>query len=373
MFLETLEKERALPRVLSQDSETLRARVRARWPDFIERLRKPKKLDQKFFLIIEDDSQILYLDQVSWFESKIAGRDIHGQAFRRFPENFARENVVDYGYLENGLLRESHWLTAVYFSECDPEDICDDFVLPSQLDLSSELYEHYLAIAQHDHSAIERMAQFSLAEVQKVPFAIVHYYPEEFCPLGYAVAHDNIAYVNAASGQVRFSDCKSYLELGLTHLATMYGSCAMLQSVLAGGGVINDINVDGYTPLQSAVGHQKLEHMDCLLSHGADPNYGIDPTATEVKHAVTLTEMTPRTYQRLKNAGARFDLCESHYLWTPLHYNAKRFGRDTFIQMVKDGLNPYAEDYIGETPFESLRKDVPDEIFQQVYHSCQHR
>lgn len=370
MFLESLEAQQPLPRALSPDSLELRERAQANWNDFVERLRKPRRLDGNFFLIVEIERKIIYLDQVSWFESQIAGRDLLEQVYRRFSEDFARENVVDYGFLEKGLLRESHWLLAVYFSQCDAEDICDDFVLPSQLDLSPELYEHYLAIARHDHSAIERMKEFSLAEVNKIPFAMVHYYPEEFCPLGYAVAHDNVAYVNAAANQVRFSDCKSYFDLGLTHLATMYGSCAILQSVLAGGGGINDLDVDGYTPLELAVGHQKLEYVDCLLSHGADPNYGIDPTVTEVAHAITLTEMTPSMYQRLRDAGTRFDLCESHYLWTPLHYNAKRFQRDTFIQMVKDGLNPHAEDYVGETPLEKLRKDVPEEIFQEVYRSC---
>lgn len=370
MFLETLERDQALPRVLPKDGAEPRKRARARWSEFIGRLRKPRKLDEKFFLIVEVGSKIIYLDQVSWYDSKIAGHDALEQVFRNLTEDFARENVVDYGYLENGLLRESHWLMTVYFSKCDAEDICDNFVLPSQLELSSELYEHYLAIAQHDHSAIERMAHFSLAEIQKVPFNIVYYDLEEFCPLGYAVACDNIEYVNAAHGQIRFSDCKSYYELGLAHLATMHGSWATLQSVLAGGGLLDDLDDRGYSPLELAVGHQKLEHMDCLLSHGVDPNYGVDPTATEVEHAVTLTEMTPRTYQRLKNAGARFDLYKSHYLWTPLHYNAKRFQRDTFIRMVKDGLNPHAEDYLGETPLEKLRKDVPEEIFQEVYLAC---
>ncbi|WP_158262262.1 MULTISPECIES: ankyrin repeat domain-containing protein [Pirellulaceae] len=290
--------------------------------------------------------------------------------YRSFPEEYVRENVIYFGYLENGLVEESHWLTAVYFSKYDPDDICDDFVLPAQLELSSELYKHYLAIAQHDNSAIERMAEFSLDEIQSVPFKMTHYYLDEFCPLGYAVACENIAYVNAAHGQVQFSDCKSYLEFGQGHLATIYGSCAMLQSVLAAGGMINDLNEDGYTPLELAVGHQKLGHVDCLLSHGADPNFGIVPSVIEVNHALTLTEMTPVFYQRLRDAGARFDLRKSHYLWTPLHYNARRFRRDTFIEMVKDGLNPHAEDYEGKTPLDDLRKDLPEEIFQEVYSSC---
>ncbi|RCS44194.1 ankyrin repeat domain-containing protein [Bremerella cremea] len=370
MFLEPLEKYHALPRVLTANDSLFREQARANWARFVKRLRKPRRLDDHFFLIVEIDSQIIYLDQVSWFNSKLAGRDALEQVYRSFPEEYARENVIDFGYLENGLVKESHWLTAVYFSKYDPDDICDDFVLPAQMELPSELYEHYLAIAQHDPSAIERMGQFSLAEIHSVPFRMTHYYLDEFCPLGYAVACENIAYVTAAHGQVQFADCRSYLDLGLSHLAMIYGSCAMLQSVLAGGGVINDLNEDGYTPLEFAVGHRKLEHVDCLLSHGADPNFGIAPSVAEVEHAVTLKEMTPSMYQRLRDAGTRFDLRENHYLWTPLHYNAKRFRRDTFIQMVRDGLNPYAEDYEGETPFDKLRKDVPEEIFQEVYRSC---
>jgi hypothetical protein len=370
MFREALENERALPRTLSQDSVEPRERARARWADFVERLRKPRSLDAKFFLIVEIDSKITYLDQVSWFESRIAGRDAIEQEFRCFPEDLARESVLDYDYLENCLLQESHWLRAVYFHENGGEAVVHDFVLPTQLEIPSELYEHYLAIALHDHSAIDRISQFSLAEVQRVPFKITFYELQEFCPLGYAVAYDNIGYVNAAAKQVRFSECRSYDQHGLTHLATMCASCAMLQSVLAGGGVVDDLDAYGYTPLETAVHQQKLEHLDCLLSHRADPNYGIDPQVTEVEHAVSLTEMTPRTYQRLRCAGARFDLREVDYLWTPLHKNAKRFRRDTFIHMVRDGLNPHAEDYEGETPLGKLRKDVPEEIFQEVCRSC---
>jgi hypothetical protein len=72
-------------------------------------------------------------------------------------------------------------------------------------------------------------------------------------------------------------------------------------------------------------------------------------------------------YKRLKNAGARFDLRTVDTLWTPLHYNASRFHRDTFIEMVRDGLNPHAADYHGETPFDQLKKDVPKGIFDEVY------
>lgn len=370
MFLEKLERAQALPRSLGQDSLKPRGQAKARWADFVERLRKPRRLDNHFFLIVEIDSQIIYLDQVSWFDSKIAGRDALEPVYRSFPEEYARENVIDFGYVENGLVKESHWLTAVYFSKYDPDDICDDFVLPAQLELSAELYEHYLAIAHQDPAAIDRMGQFSLAEIQSVRFKMTHYYLDEFCPLGYAVACENIAYVNAAHGQVQFADCKSYFDLGLSHLATMYGSGAMLQAVLAGGGMINDLDESGYTPLELAVGHRKLEHVDCLLSHGADPNFGIAPSVVEVEHAVTLMEMTPFMYKRLRGAGTRFDLRENHYLWTPLHYNSKRFRRDTFIEMVKDGLNPHAEDYEGKTPFDKLRKDVPEEIFREVYRSC---
>lgn len=356
--------------MFSPDSMELRERAKTRWPGFVERLRKPRALDAKFFLILKIDSKLTYLDQVSWFESSIAGRDVLTQEFRCYPEEFTRENVVDYGYLENGLLQGSHWLNEVYFKVNGGEDVRENFVLPTQLDLSAELYEHFLAIARHDHSAIDRMAQFSLAEMQVVPFKIIYCDPEEFCPVAYAVAYNNIEYVNAAATQVRLPECRGYDQLGLAHLATMYASCAMLQSVLAGGGIIDDLDGYGYTPLETAVHQEKLEHLDCLLSHGADPNYGIDINTAEVEHAVTLTEMTPRTYQRLKAAGARFNLYEVEYLWTPLHRNAKRFRRDTFIQMVKDGLNPHAEDYKGETPLEKLRKDVPDEIFQEVYRVC---
>lgn len=369
MFLEELENERPLPRTFSLENLELREEARSDWDRFVGRLRKPTRLDAKFFLIVETDEKVTYLDQISWFEGNIAGRDALDGTFCRLPEDVAKETVVDYGFLENGLLRAGHWLNAVYL-QAGEDDIRYDYLLPDQLEIPGELYDHYLAIARHDPAAIERIAEHDLAEVHQVPFEICSFHFEEFCPLGYAVAHGNLEYVQAAAGLVRFAECKSYDGHGLANLAVMYGSCTMLQAVLAGGGVINDLDDDSHTPLEIAVGGQKLDHLYCLLSHGADPNYGLDPDTTEVEHALSLTEMSLQTYELLRNSGARFDLCQTRYLWTPLHYNAKRFQRHTFIQMVRDGLNPHAEDYEGETPFEKIRKDVPLEIFQEVYRQC---
>lgn len=344
MFLAELEKERPLPKTLSPESLELREQVRSDWDRFVGRLRKPMRLDAKFFLIVEMNGKVTYLDQISWFEGNIAGRDALADTFCRLPEDVAKKAVVDYGYLENGLLREGRWLNAVYL-QAGKDDIRHDYLLPDQLEIPAELYEHYLAIARHDPAAIEQIAEHDLAEAYKVPFEIGSFHFEEFCPLGYAVAHGNLKYVQAAAGLFRFAECKSYDGHGLANLAVMYGNCTMLQAVLAGGGVINDLDDDAYTPLEIAVGGQKPEHLNCLLSHGADPNYGIDPNTTEVEHALSLKEMSLQTYELLRDSGARFDLCKTRYLWTPLHYNAKRFQRYTFIQMVKDGLNPHAEDY----------------------------
>jgi ankyrin repeat protein len=144
----------------------------------------------------------------------------------------------------------------------------------------------------------------------------------------------------------------------------------MLRAVLGNGGLIDDLNGELLIPLEISVQGKDIDHVDCLLAHGANPNFGIDESKVEVEHATALAEMSLIMYTRLRNAGTRFDLHETKYLWTPLHYNAKRFHRDTFIQMVKDGLDPHAKDYKGRTPFDSLRSDVPKEIFDDVYRQC---
>jgi ankyrin repeat protein len=144
----------------------------------------------------------------------------------------------------------------------------------------------------------------------------------------------------------------------------------MLRAVLGNGGPVDDLDGESYIPLEMSVNGKDIAHVDCLLSHGANPNFGIDESTIEAEHATALNEMSLSMYMRLRNAGTRFDLREANFHWTPLHYNAKRFQRDTFIQMVKDGLDPNVKDLDGRTPFDALRKDVPKEIFDDVYRQC---
>ncbi len=371
MFLEELESHRRLPRELSQIGTEYRQRAKSNWDDFVTKLRNPSSLDSDFFVILERNSEIAYLDQVSWFDFHIAGFDVLNKRYLRLPEETVGSTHLDFGYLENGLLRCANWLSSEYLDQYEPEEIANGFVLPGQLDLDQELYEHFAAIARHDQAAVQRISNFSATEIRKIPFKLASYVIEEFSPLGYAVAYNNLEYVNAAASHgIQFAECRSFDGFGLTHLAVRFGGCAMLRSILSNGGAINDLDSASITPLEIAVHDQQVAHADCLLAQGADPNFGIDSFAIEVEHAVALNEMSLEMYKRLRSSGTRFEIRETDFLWTPLHYNAKRFRRDTFIQMVKDGLDPHAKDYKGRTPFDSLRSDVPKEIFDDVYRQC---
>lgn len=299
----------------------------------------------------------------------MAGRDVLRQEFCRLPESRVRETLVDFGYLENGVLRGTNWLKGVLFDSVRSSGLSSAFIMPQQLEVPEDVYSHFLAIAQHDHTALDMIRHFPLDSVYAVPFELNDCFDlDEFCALGYAVACGNLAYVNAAgeSGVVQFSNCKSYHQLGLAHLATRFGHCGMLRAVLAHGCDMNVADEFGFTPIETAVALEKSDQIDCLLSHGADPNLGIDRGSTEVEHAVSLNAMSVRTYHRLKQSGARFDLLDDEQS-SPLHFNAQRFRRDTFIAMVRDGLNPRVENREGQTPFDKLRENVPLEIFHQVY------
>jgi ankyrin repeat protein len=368
MFLEELNRIRPLPKSVAMRTKGLVHLDRTLWKDFLRKLRNPKQFDTSFFLVLEADSTIVYLDEVSWFDGYLAGYNFDTQAYRRFSQDSALEMVIDFGYLDNGLLQESHWLTESYFQKYDIEIFEISVLLPSQLSIDLEFYGHYSAIANHDISAIRRILDFPITEINSVPFKLDYFVLEEFSPLSYAVAYDNLSFVIAvAEKNIPFSGQRSYDNHGLTHIAAQYGSCAMLRAVLAHGSELDDLDLYSFTPLETAVHMKRWEHANCLLAHNADPNFGIKSTSKEVDHAVALCEMSPIMYKRLKNAGARFDLRTVDTLWTPLHYNASRFHRDTFIEMVRDGLNPHAADYHGETPFDQLKKDVPKGIFDEVY------
>jgi|LakMenEpi03Aug12_release.lakeMendotaPanAssembly.Ray.scaffolds.fasta_scaffold227511_2 hypothetical protein len=371
MFLEKLENNRPLPRQYSTSDERYREQALSCWDEFVLKLRNPNSLDTDFFVILAIGKEIEFLDQVSWSASHIGGFSVLRQDYRCINQEEARTYILDFGFLDNGLLSGGDWLTASYFESIGVDVTVDEFVLPSQLDLDDDLYEHYAAIARHDEAAICRLGDFSPTETHRVPFKISSHDIEEFSPLGYAVAHNNLKYVTAAGlRNVCFSECRSFDDFGMTHLACRFGSCAMLRAVLGNGGLIDDLNGELLIPLEISVQGKDIDHVDCLLAHGANPNFGIDESKVEVEHATALAEMSLIMYTRLRNAGTRFDLHETKYLWTPLHYNAKRFHRDTFIQMVKDGLDPHAKDYKGRTPFDSLRSDVPKEIFDDVYRQC---
>ncbi|MEM7474387.1 MAG: ankyrin repeat domain-containing protein [Planctomycetota bacterium] len=356
----------------SGDSASRISQVR----EFIARLRCPTRVDTEFFFILEKSDMLVYLDEVCLHGDQIAGIDALTSEYTRISLREVERETVDFGFIENGVLRGATWLLGI-LKDVDDLSLGQDFVTPGELSIEPELYQHFLDIACHGGRAIQQLDHFSISEIHSVPFrdalvAVVDV--DEFSSLGYAVANDFVAYVNAAAEKkLPISTCRSYDDLGPTHLAAQFGSEAMMRSVLSGGGEIDDVDAFGYTPLEIAVKRGNPPHIHCLLAHCANPNLGLEGAESEVEHCVALAEMSPAIYQRLRDAGTRFDVRKSYYKWTPLHYNAKRFRRDTFVAMVSDGLDPQSEDYRGKTPFDAIRNDVPEEIFAEIYRECVRR
>lgn len=372
MLLAKLNERTPLPRTLTPTDSAIRRITRHHWQNFLNLLRFPRPLTDSFFVITETKSQLNYLDQVTWNDSHIAGYDIHKNSFRRLHESEIETTVLDCGYVNNGLLQGSNWLLDPYLDKLRADGVYLDFILPSQLNLPTEILEHFMLIAERDPSAPRLINSFSLSEIHQVPFYLSGFSLEEFCLLGYAVANNNIEYVKSAATQnVCFNTCQSFDGRSPLHLAVEYGSEAMLRTVLAAGGNINALDAYSYTPLETAVHLQKTSFVECLLSHNADPNFGQDAKVKSFDHATTLCEMTPQMYSLLKAAGARFDVYHSPFEDTPLHYNAKRFRRDTFIAMVKDGLDPHSKNADGMSPLDVLRNDVPIEMFKDVLIECE--
>jgi hypothetical protein len=73
MFLEELNRIRPLPKYVAMRTKGLVHLDRTLWKDFLRKLRNPKQFDTSFFLVLEVDSTIVYLDEVSWLDGYLAG------------------------------------------------------------------------------------------------------------------------------------------------------------------------------------------------------------------------------------------------------------------------------------------------------------
>lgn len=93
-----------------------------------------------------------------------------------------------------------------------------------------------------------------------------------------------------------------------------------LQSIIADGGDVNAVDVDGRTALMFACfGHDNLEIIQCLLENGADVN-AVDPDRKTALMLACFNHYTrlPSVEEFIKH-GADVSLVDS-YGWSAFHY-----------------------------------------------------
>ena len=287
-------------------------------------------------------------------------------------DSFRSLSPIDWFYVHNNLLEGGCHFSLNRNSLFSDYSLDRHFLFRDELDTTDEVVDWFRMIAdQRALDAINFSQNRDLNEIHTTP----HPYGAgidraEFSAVGYSITVNNMGFFCWAIEHGGSIECGSadFGQTGL-HLAAFSNSIAFLRPCLRRTSVLNIIDMCGISPLCIAVRNQFLDHARLLLSAGADPNFGgTDQECGEENYPV-LNRYSLSMFSLLLQHRADFNRID-HSGNTALHLNARSLSRDVFIALVDAGVDPHQANKEGETPFEILRDNCGESLFNQIFTSC---